>query len=186
MSELGWNGLYCDKQCTAGTWGVGCVSKCDCRNEGICDPQNGRCSCRPGTHGSKCEMTCSAMTFGLECQQNCSCVRDNTQKCDAANGACICRQRWQGIQFSTISTVLWQCFVSIDSNLCPFLGAECDTSCEDGKWGENCNRDCRCNGASCEQTTGTCHCPPGTTGNNCDQPCSQGTFGLNCGPSYVP
>lgn len=33
-----------------------CQHKCECENGGVCDGQNGRCSCPAGWMGSSCEM----------------------------------------------------------------------------------------------------------------------------------
>lgn len=40
--------------------------------------------------------------------------------------------------------------------------------CPEGWYGPSCEQPCECqNGARCERTTGTCHCPPGYVGADC-------------------
>jgi len=39
---LGFYGLYCDKPCQEGYFGQSCKKKCDCKNDGICDPVTGK------------------------------------------------------------------------------------------------------------------------------------------------
>ena len=61
-----------------------------------------------------------------------------------------------------------------------FIGQECDTSCEKGKWGEKCELDCNCGEGDCDQQKGICRCPAGKTGENCQHICPEGTFGIGC------
>lgn len=64
-----------------------------------------------------------------------------------------------------------------------FQGDRCDKPCEDGFYGPDCIKKCKCQGtatASCNRVTGACHCHPGFTGEFCHALCPEGTFGLKC------
>ena len=39
---------------------------------------------------------CDAGRYGANCTNQCACVEANTQTCSATDGACTCRQGWQG------------------------------------------------------------------------------------------
>lgn len=42
------------------------------------------------------------------------------------------------------------------------------TACSDGFFGKNCSFPCKCkNGASCDPVSGSCRCPPGVSGDLC-------------------
>lgn len=42
------------------------------------------------------------------------------------------------------------------------------TACPEGYFGKNCSFSCKCkNGASCDPVSGTCRCPPGVSGDLC-------------------
>ncbi|XP_059166955.1 uncharacterized protein LOC131949173 isoform X2 [Physella acuta] len=61
-----------------------------------------------------------------------------------------------------------------------------DSICPPGKFGLECNKDCRCrNDEPCFTDTGTCSsgCAAGYTGMGCQTPCSSGTWGISCNKS---
>jgi len=39
---------------------------------------------------------CDAGRYGANCTNQCACVEVNTQTCSVTDGACTCRQGWQG------------------------------------------------------------------------------------------
>ncbi|KAK5977098.1 EGF domain-containing protein [Trichostrongylus colubriformis] len=66
---------------------------------------------------------------------------------------------------------------------CPIgkAGANCQHSCEDGTWGENCANKCTCSdGHKCDPVSGKCICDHGYTGKNCEQKCPEGKWGVDC------
>lgn len=44
----GFTGPLCNEKCPDGKHGKECKSECKCQNNGICDPQTGKCDCTPG------------------------------------------------------------------------------------------------------------------------------------------
>lgn len=63
----------------------------------------------------------------------------------------------------------------------------CDSICEDGRYGRDCNSRCDCNNlSSCNITTGQCICAVGFTGPTCDKPCPKGYYGVNCKQACPP
>lgn len=41
LNFSGFAGVFCDRPCSDGTWGVDCKEKCQCLNNAACHPQNG-------------------------------------------------------------------------------------------------------------------------------------------------
>ncbi|XP_059176839.1 uncharacterized protein LOC131956421 [Physella acuta] len=67
-------------------------------------------------------------------------------------------------------------------NFCEFE-AYGDSLCPPGKFGLECNKECRCrNDEPCFTDTGTCSsgCAAGYTGMGCQTPCIRGTWGVDC------
>ncbi|KAK6176982.1 hypothetical protein SNE40_015178 [Patella caerulea] len=54
--------------------------------------------------------------------------------------------------------------------------------CADGWYSEFCDKRCNCYGDICDTVNGMCFygCPNGYHGQDCLEPCSEGTWGLNC------
>ncbi|XP_066249921.1 protein draper-like [Euwallacea similis] len=62
-----------------------------------------------------------------------------------------------------------------------FGGENCDITCPNGRYGQNCSNICDCPvQAHCDPFNGNCHCNPGFTGNFCEDQCVSGTYGINC------
>lgn len=78
-----------------------------------------------------------------------------------------------------------QCNAQTGECSCPagFQGDRCDKPCEDGYYGPDCIKKCKCQGtatSSCNRVSGACHCHPGFTGEFCHALCPESTFGLKC------
>ncbi|XP_049633449.1 laminin subunit alpha-5 [Suncus etruscus] len=138
--------------CAPGFYGnallPGNCTRCDCSPCGTeaCDPQSGRCLCKPGVKGTRCDH-CQEGHFGFEgcggCQP-CSCGKaSENAKCHPQSGQCPCR---------------------------PGTGGPQCRECAPGHWGvpeQGCRR-CECRGGHCDPHTGRCTCPPGLHGERCD------------------
>lgn len=49
-------------------------------------------------------------------------------------------------------------------------------ACPEGTFGRNCSFSCKCkNGATCDPVSGQCQCPPGVSGDMCQDGESNGT-----------
>lgn len=158
-------GPRCDR-CKRGYYGLsasnplGC-SKCSCSPDGslsdICDPETGRCPCRPHFHGLTCDV-CSKgywKPFLSGRCEACGCdpTRSYSDACDQGTGQCHCR---------------------------PGFGGRTCTECPDNTYGDplvGC-QPCRCDAEGtlpnvCDKQTGACLCRPGVTGARCDS-CRRG------------
>ncbi|XP_067679830.1 receptor-type tyrosine-protein phosphatase alpha-like [Haliotis asinina] len=103
---------------------------------------------------------CSNGTFGDDCDNYCHC---DGEVCDYVDGICpseVCLPGW--------------------------TTEKCDTACEFGYYGANCNKDClnrNCNGdnASCDRVTGQCDegCAAGWNGTDCTRECLH-SYGEGC------
>ena len=47
--------LFFFSECPYGTYGDHCEQNCDCEDDILCDPLNGRCLCPAGKIGERCE-----------------------------------------------------------------------------------------------------------------------------------
>ncbi|XP_048238122.1 receptor-type tyrosine-protein phosphatase epsilon-like [Haliotis rufescens] len=103
---------------------------------------------------------CSHGTYGKFCGKFCHCLNSS---CDPDSGMCPgdCRPGWQG--------------------------ERCDTECDTGNYGINCNkacaeRKCVAGNTSCDRHNGSCvgGCLPGWRGSDCTRVCSHGTYGNFC------
>lgn len=69
--------------------------------------------------------------------------------------------------------------ISVDSLNALFLIL---TACPEGHFGKNCSFPCKCkNGASCDSVNGNCRCPPGVSG----ELCQDGEFLVVIGDFYI-
>ncbi|KAK6326291.1 hypothetical protein J4Q44_G00019360 [Coregonus suidteri] len=60
----GWQGPLCDQPCPMGTFGPGCLKRCDCLHADGCQGASGQCQCLPGWTGARCAQTCPAGFMG--------------------------------------------------------------------------------------------------------------------------
>ncbi|XP_066301963.1 uncharacterized protein [Branchiostoma lanceolatum] len=90
----GWEGEHCELMCPDGTYGKGCIHKCDCENTATkCHHVTGQCVCL-GRIGINCEDPCPEGKYGPRCEKNCEC-RSNAS-CDVMTGRCLCGQELAG------------------------------------------------------------------------------------------
>eukprot|EP00118_Oscarella_pearsei_P010807 m.68468 g.68468 ORF g.68468 m.68468 type:complete len:2350 (+) comp35521_c0_seq7:24-7073(+) len=151
--EPGYDGKRCLSPCNSTRFGRNCAERCNCSEQGSCNPKNGNCSCYPGYAGLNCEKKCPVGKFGLHCNQKCLC--QNRAVCDHRTGKCNCSSG--------------------------FYGLHCSSSCNGTTWDAYCTKPCDCkNGATCDGITGRCFCLPGFNGTDCSQPCPQGLYGAYC------
>ncbi|XP_069136594.1 multiple epidermal growth factor-like domains protein 10 [Argopecten irradians] len=161
----GWTGYSCDRECTSGTFGLGCARICHCNIPG-CDHVTGLCfnqsnGCKDGWKGPSCDTECSLGTFGQSCAARCHC---RTPGCDHETGVCthslsVCDDGW--------------------------TGSACNQECPFGTFGRLCSYECHCNNMGCDKVTGHClnqqdACAEGWTGVSCDKECDLGFFGVSC------
>uniref|UniRef100_A0A4W5LRA5 Platelet endothelial aggregation receptor 1 n=1 Tax=Hucho hucho TaxID=62062 RepID=A0A4W5LRA5_9TELE len=215
----GWQGPLCDQPCplilcihkpifwttpylqssfsSMGTFGPGCLKRCDCLNADGCQGANGQCQCLPGWTGARCAQTCPEGTWGHHCNQSCFC--QNSATCLPHSGACVCRPGYWG------PTCQHMCSAGVYGDRCSitcpscahssschhvtgqcvctpgYTGALCEQACPVGLYGKQCTGVCRCaHNSSCHHQDGSCRCPPGWTGPDCTLQCHPGMFGLNC------
>lgn len=126
-------GVSCHSHCPRGFYGESCSKKCDCKNNGSCNFQTGKCVCERGWHGADCNTPCRAGKYGVNCNQDCpTCVHGNGT-CHPQLGTCVCKAGWRG--------------------------PRCDRTCAPGTWGVGCANTCKCrNGAGCNHETGEWGC----------------------------
>ena len=124
----------------------------------------GKCTCTAGYKGKNCELPCDRGRYGIGCAYRCKCEHANSDGCDHITGKCICNSGWRGsyeldlflikffISFILRRMVRHEFFTSHFL----FLGVKCDSICDRGRYGPNCQKrcDCEANGSSCDQQFG--------------------------------
>ncbi|XP_077580678.1 laminin subunit alpha-3-like [Stigmatopora nigra] len=139
---------------------------CNCDQSGstgsVCNPDGGKCPCRPHVIGRRCTK-CATGYYGFPYCRPCECGR---RLCDEVTGRCVCPPQ----------TVRPTCEVCQNQTFSfhPLLGCEgCD--CE----GEGLRADA---GPLCDRVTGQCSCKPRISGRQCDR-CAAGYYHFpNCVP----
>ena len=54
--------------CPSGFFGLNCSRECHCQNGGVCDPQDGHCTCTPGWMGRFCQQRkCTFLKKSSDC-----------------------------------------------------------------------------------------------------------------------
>ena len=173
-------GLRCD-QCVNGTQGLssndpnGC-SPCTCNSTGsvqgsTCDPDTGRCSCKPGVTGPACD-TCLDGFHGFSSTgcQSCTCfISGAVNNSCSSNGVCTCLSGFTGDLCDSCSIGYYN-----SSGTC--LPCDCNPA---GTVSEELNQ---CNG-----TNGQCSCKENVQGRVCDTCISgftnlQGSNSVGCSP----
>lgn len=81
---LGYMGVRCDEICPKGTYGDNCSFKCNCRNNTMCAPETGICSCEAGWKGQQCNIPCEETYFGVNCENKCPCGEN--EDCNLIDG----------------------------------------------------------------------------------------------------
>ena len=140
-----------------------CLIACNCEPSGslslFCNPQTGKCPCRPGRSGARCDNCEQFSYYNRQTQQCTTCDCDETgsssRECATnVNGTCSCK---------------------------PGIGGPKCTKCLPGYYGFSGSGcvPCGCNdigslGKECDET-GQCLCKDAVTGKACDQ-CSMEAF----------
>ncbi|KAJ8031641.1 IgGFc-binding protein [Holothuria leucospilota] len=144
------------RECAANLIGENCDQPCYCYNGGVCS-DNGECICPPGFSGDYCEEILGPNCFGQSCQYSCS---DPALSPTGIDGTC------EGHLFCLPDPYGCSCSPG-------FKGLGCNTACEDGTFGANCEQTCHCaDGSVCDNKMGICspaRCQDGWTGDNCNE-----------------
>ncbi|XP_053387236.1 fibrillin-2-like [Mercenaria mercenaria] len=155
------------------------------------------CSCDTGFNlsvdGISCE-PCDMWSFGLSCASNCTCLPENTDKCDATSGLCLCKTGWNGTKCESDINECENETVCPDNSICNNLDGSFDCICKDGfnetdlgecKDIDECSTSIhRCN-QNCTNTQGSyaCGCLRGfflKDDNITCEVCESWSFGINC------
>ncbi|TNN67180.1 Usherin [Liparis tanakae] len=163
-------GLPCDR-CEFGYWNLshpdGCVP-CDCDPLGslspFCEPEGGRCECKPGEHveGRDCD-SCRHGYHILE-QRNslgclpCACDAHGTAPegvCDAWTGQCPCRDGVEGAQCTNCAHNYYN------------RSSHTQTGSSQGCVPCICELRGTVAGSACDSSTGQCVCVPTRSGKDC-------------------
>ena len=87
--------------------------------------------------------------------------------------ACASLKRFTKIYTATVFTSLINLFIHFDDisslnvdRVIIYVSLECNQNIN---WGKDCSNMCTCNGGHCDHRDGTCRCPPGRIGHQCEQ-----------------
>ncbi len=146
------------------------VSSVLCVHEPTCDPPDchgrgecvfGLCHCQGNWVGAACnELQCGV----LNCTRHGTCTEGN-----------IHSQKQQRYLRQMLPTDGFSCTIMLhfpDGCECNpgRMDPDCSSTCPLGTFGLNCSGTCLChNGGTCEPTDGRCICPPGFTGDTCQE-----------------
>ena len=120
----------------------------------------GKCSCTAGFKGKSCEIPCERGRYGIGCAYRCKCEHANSDGCDHITGKCICNSGWRGSFVFNLKIItaydLNDILTMFLSAMFHILGVKCDSICDRGRYGPNCQKRCDCdaNGSSCDQQFG--------------------------------
>ncbi|XP_052794259.1 uncharacterized protein LOC128227605 isoform X2 [Mya arenaria] len=110
----GWSGIFCDKECDPGLYGIDCTETCGNCRSGQCDIIDGVCpdfECADGynTSDTTCKTECRPGFYGYRCANRCpsNCAEDCkvetvsgntmcTTVCGPKDGSCTCKDGYQG------------------------------------------------------------------------------------------
>ncbi|ESO91693.1 hypothetical protein LOTGIDRAFT_163422 [Lottia gigantea] len=86
--KIGFTGQFCNQECSSGTFGWKCESRCTSCLDNECDPQTGHCvGCPRGFIGEKCTIECPGSTYGMNC--NNTCCHCSGLQCNKTTGQCL-------------------------------------------------------------------------------------------------
>jgi len=78
---------------------------------------------------------------------------------------------------STRDVIHYRLYVETSFSKCCWCPGILCVVCVQGFYGVDCKSQCSClNGGTCDAVSGICICPPGTTGERCEDGCSPGMF----------
>ncbi|XP_059159686.1 G surface protein, allelic form 168-like [Physella acuta] len=199
--KTGWTGTKCDTDIN------------ECLNTSYCPDPHDSCYNLNGTAQCRCDdgfvfsalnsscQACDTTHYGTNCSTQCQCVIANTADCNDTNGACICKQGWNGFFCQTdIDECLNSSYCPDPHDYCYNLNGSAECRCDVGftkpsssalcqacdatHYGTNCSSTCLCivaNTADCNDTFGTCTCKTGWTGTNCDLDIDECSNSSYCG-----
>ncbi|XP_053387245.1 fibrillin-1-like [Mercenaria mercenaria] len=93
------------------------------------------CSCDTGfklsADGISCE-ACDMWSYGFSCASNCTCLPENTDKCDATSGLCLCKTGWNGTKCESDINECETETVCPDNSICKNSNGSFECICKDG------------------------------------------------------
>ncbi|CAC5355160.1 unnamed protein product [Mytilus coruscus] len=181
--------------CPPTNYGPFCNTSCPENCRGPCDLDAGYCTygCINGWTGNICKQECSAGSFGKDCKERCSANCLNS-KCNHVTGECIggCQDGWQGFNCSqpcphskfgkncsgfcegclsrTCYRVNGLCDNTTSCNPGYKYSQYCNIACDDGYFGNKCEKKCNCLTEPCSKEDGICPlggCMKGWAGESC-------------------
>jgi hypothetical protein len=166
-------------QCRSGFYGETCTKTCPSGCKGNCSLSDGRCIvCKPGLFGEFCNSTCKDGTYGINCSKLCQDVDSYCQECHTGKNGIYggCKKCYDAyypvipVEYNyNICTI---CPHNCIDNIGNITGS-CKEGCVRGKWGDECNIDCKTNCSECNQRDGKClECTKDTFSKDCSHTCN--------------
>ncbi|XP_060598182.1 multiple epidermal growth factor-like domains protein 10 [Ruditapes philippinarum] len=149
-------------QCKSGFYGETCTKTCPSGCNGNCSLSDGRCIvCKPELFGEFCNSTCKDGTYGVNCSKLCQDVDSYCQECHTGENGIYCGCRKCNDTYYSVIPVGYNynicilCPHNCKDKICNTTGS-CKEGCVRGKWGDECNTDCKTNCVECNQKDGKC------------------------------
>ncbi|XP_061180746.1 uncharacterized protein LOC133189382 isoform X2 [Saccostrea echinata] len=158
----------CDQECEDEAFGKNCEKKCSghCKRGLPCNKTDGVCpeGCADGWMNLYCNETCNPGMYGQNCSLRCGhCAKNAT--CNHVNGSCPSGYCVPGFKQTEEQ--------------------RCDKECDDGTFGNFCEKNCSghcASGLPCNRSDGICPegCANGWISPHCNETCKKGFYGSNC------